>query len=374
MQLSELELQHFRNYDQLQVRFNPGVNVLIGENAQGKTNLLEAIHVLALTRSHRTNQDRELVAWEQKTATIKGQVIKQTGRLPLEVQLGSGGKKVKVNHLPQNRLSDYLGQLTVVLFSPEDLALVKGAPALRRDFMNTEFSQMSSRYRYNLSRFNDALYQRNQYLKQLRSHQINDRLLLDVLSNQLATFGSEVTLIRAQLVAKLEQWADPLHSEIAQDKEHLALKYISQLTIDAQTTAADLKEELLEKLTNQVDKEILAGTTLTGPQRDDLQFIVNGNNIQHFGSQGQQRTTALAVKMAEIDLMQEQTGEAPLLLLDDVLSELDDDRQTHLLTAIQDKAQTFLTTTSLSGIARQLIKEPTIYTIQHGSLQKEETA
>ncbi len=374
MQLTEIELRHFRNYEHLAVDFAPGVNVLIGENAQGKTNLLEAIHLLALTRSHRTNKDRELVQWHQEQAIVRGRVQKQTGPVPLEVQLGKGGKRVKVNHLPQSRLSTYIGNLTVVLFSPEDLALVKGAPAVRRQFMNVEFGQMSSRYLYNLSHFNDALNQRNQYLRQLRNHEAHDRVLLEVLSDQVATFGGEVAAVRARLVHQLEGWAQPIHEEISQQKEALELRYVSQLTIDAQSEASDLTEQLQAALRANVDKEIAAGTTLTGPQRDDLHFLVNGKNVQHFGSQGQQRTTALAVKLAELDLMKEQTGEAPLLLLDDVLSELDDDRQTHLLTAIQDKVQTFLTTTSLSGVARQLIKAPTIYQIENGHLQKEETA
>lgn len=371
MRLEELSLQDFRNYEQLAVQFNPGINVLIGENAQGKTNLLEAIHLLALTRSHRTNKDKELVNWQAKVAQVKGVVVKATGKLPLEIQVGQGGKRVKVNHLPQSRLSTYIGNLNVVLFAPEDLALVKGAPVIRRQFMNVEFGQMSSRYLYNLSHFNDALYQRNQYLKQLRQRQASDRLLLEVLSDQLATFGSEVAAIRYQLVKQLEKWAQPVHEEISQQKEQLQLQYVSQLTINEESTVADLQEQLQARLREKVDKEIAAGTTLAGPQRDDLHFLVNGNNVQQFGSQGQQRTTALAVKLAEIDLMQEQTGEYPLLLLDDVLSELDNDRQTHLLTAIQDKVQTFLTTTSLSGVARQLIKTPTIYTIQAGHLQRE---
>ncbi len=368
MLLKEMELRHFRNYDHLEVTFTPGVNVLIGENAQGKTNLLEAIHYLALVRSHRTNKDKELVEWHAQNAILKGKVERQTGTIPLEIQLGKGGKQVKVNHLPQSRLSTYIGNLNVVLFAPEDLALVKGAPALRRQFMNVEFGQISSRYLYNLSHFNDALYQRNQYLKQLRSRQATDRILLEVLSDQLATFGSEVTAVRYRLVKRLEQWAQPLHEEISQQKEKLQLKYVSSLMIDDQSEVADLQEQLQTLLRINIEKEIAAGTTLVGPQRDDLHFLVNDNNVQHFGSQGQQRTTALAVKLAEIDLMQEQTGEYPLLLLDDVLSELDNDRQTHLLTAIQDKVQTFLTTTSLSGVARQLIKAPTIYQIHHGQL------
>lgn len=372
MIMQELQLRHFRNYDHLDVQFQPGVNILIGENAQGKTNLLEAIHVLALTRSHRTNKDRELIQWGQKTALISGRIKRKVDRLPLEVELSPRGKRVKVNHLYQSRLSSYVGNLKVVLFAPEDLSLVKGAPQERRRFMNMEFGQMSAAYLYNVSQYHSILDQRNQYLRQLKRHQQNDRVLLGVLSDQLADVGAKVTMARYQLVGRLEKWANDLHEQISVQKEKLQLKYISQLKIDKDTTEDDLKSQLRSLFTANSDREIELGTSLAGPQRDDLQFIVNGQNVQHYGSQGQQRTTALAVKLAEIDLMKEQTGEYPLLLLDDVLSELDDDRQTHLLCAIQDKVQTFLTTTSLSGVAEKLIKQPTIFKIHDGELDKEE--
>lgn len=372
MILQQLQLQHFRNYDQLDVQFQPGVNVLIGENAQGKTNLLEAIHVLALTRSHRTNKDRQLIQWGQKTALIRGRVKRRVDHLPLEVELTTRGKRVSVNHLYQNRLSSYIGNLQVVLFAPEDLSLVKGAPQERRRFMNMEFGQMSAAYLYNVSQYHSILGQRNQYLRQLKHHQQNDQVLLGVLSDQLADVGAKVSLARFQLVGRLEKWAANLHKQISVQQEELKLKYISQLKIDKNTTEDDLKNQLRSLFTDNSDREIELGTSLAGPQRDDLQFIVNGQNVQHYGSQGQQRTTALSVKLAEIDLMKEQTGEYPLLLLDDVLSELDDDRQTHLLEAIQDKVQTFLTTTSLSGVAEKLIKQPTIFRIHDGELDKEE--
>lgn len=372
MILQEMHLKHFRNYDDLQVQFAPGINVLIGENAQGKTNLLEAIHVLALTRSHRTSRDRELIEWDHKEAFLSGRVIRTVDRVPLEIEINQNGKRVKVNHLYQNRLSSYVGNLNVVLFAPEDLSLVKGVPQVRRQFMNKEFGQMSSSYLYNVSQYHSLLQQRNQYLRQLKFGEQKDRVLLGVLSDQLAQVGGEITAARFELLQKLEKWAQALHEHISLNKEQLQLKYVSQLNVGSDSTVADLQSELKDLFEKNQDREIALGTSMAGPQRDDIHFIVNGQNVQHFGSQGQQRTTALAVKLAEIDLMKEQTGEYPLLLLDDVLSELDDDRQTHLLTAIQDKVQTFLTTTSLSGIARQLIKEPTIFHISGGTLTKEE--
>ena len=372
MILTELHLHHFRNYQDLTVHFNPGVNVLIGHNAQGKTNMLEAIYVLSLTKSHRTSNDRDLINWQEKSALISGTVQKSLGKVPLEIQFTSKGKKAKVNHLEQARLSQYIGQLNAILFAPEDLTLVKGSPALRRHFMDREFSQMSSKYLYNAGQYRTLLRQRNKYLKQLKYKQQTDRVLLGVLSDQLAAFGAEVIIARQHFLKHLEGWAADLHQEISLNKESLRLEYVNQLKVSDDTTVEEAYQALFKLYQDNEQREIEQGTTIYGPHRDDIRFLVNDKNVQAFGSQGQQRTTALSVKLAEIDLMKEQTGEYPLLLLDDVLSELDTIRQTHLLTAIQNKVQTFLTTTSLSDVARQLINEPTIFEIEHGTLNKEE--
>ncbi|KRK38311.1 DNA replication/repair protein RecF [Levilactobacillus parabrevis] len=368
MYLQELQLQHFRNYPSADLKLGPGINVLLGENAQGKTNLLEAIYVLALTRSHRTANDHDLVNWEAKTAKVSGRVVKAVGSVPLELTFSRQGKRAKVNHLEQARLSQYIGQLNVILFAPEDLAIVKGAPTVRRRFMDMEFGQMNPRYLYNLSQYRTLLKQRNRYLKDLQHKQNRDLLFLSVLSDQLAAYGAEIIAQRLRMLHKLEHWAQAIHAEISQQKEELTFHYATQVPEDQLTDPDTICAALTQLYKDHQDKELYRGTTLVGPHRDDLHFRVNGKNVQTFGSQGQQRTTALSVKLAEIDLMKEETGEYPVLLLDDVLSELDDARQTHLLKAIQDKVQTFITTTSLSGITRQLIKDPIIFHVANGTV------
>lgn len=368
MYLQELQLRHFRNYPSADLELGPGINVLLGENAQGKTNLLEAIYVLALTRSHRTANDHDLVNWEAKTAKVSGRVVKSVGSVPLELTFSRQGKRAKVNHLEQARLSQYIGQFNVILFAPEDLAIVKGAPTVRRRFMDMEFGQMNPRYLYNLSQYRTLLKQRNRYLKDLQHKQNRDLLFLSVLSDQLAAYGAEIIAQRLRMLHKLEHWAQAIHAEISQQKEELTFHYATQVPEDQLTDPDTICAALTQLYKEHQDKELYRGTTLVGPHRDDLHFRVNGKNVQTFGSQGQQRTTALSVKLAEIDLMKEETGEYPVLLLDDVLSELDDARQTHLLKAIQDKVQTFITTTSLSGITRQLIKDPTIFHVANGTV------
>ncbi|UQS87245.1 DNA replication/repair protein RecF [Nicoliella spurrieriana] len=369
MRISKLELDHFRNYEHLVVDFDRGVNVLLGDNAQGKTNLLESIYVLALTKSHRTNNNSDLIQWKQPNSRLKTLVEKNSGNLNLELDLGKKGKRAKVNHIEQAKLSDYVGQLNVILFAPEDLSIVKGAPQVRRRFMDIEFGQMSNQYLYNTVQYQRVLKQRNKYLKLLQLHRATDLVYLDVLSDQLAAYGSKVIAQRLMLLKKLEHWSAEIHSTISQKQEHLTFKYMTSLKQKQLESINAIYDGLKRVFHDERDREIKMGTTIAGPHRDDLKFQINQNDVQTFGSQGQQRTTALSVKLAEIDLMKSETGEYPVLLLDDVLSELDDARQTHLLKAIQDKVQTFLTTTSLSGIAKDLIHDPKVFQVTNGVLK-----
>ena len=217
MYLEELELRNFRNYQTVAVKFSPQINVLIGKNAQGKTNLLEAIYVLAMARSHRTNNERELISFKQKEAYLSGRVMRKLGSLPLEISLSRKGKKAKVNHLEQARLSQYIGNLNVILFAPEDLSLVKGSPAIRRRFIDMEFGQIDPRYLYNLTRYRTILKQRNNYLKQLQQKKATDTLYLEVLSEQLAQFAGAIIVKRLEFLAELERYAKEIHGQISHD-------------------------------------------------------------------------------------------------------------------------------------------------------------
>ncbi|WP_125702177.1 DNA replication/repair protein RecF [Lacticaseibacillus daqingensis] len=368
MRLTHLTLRNYRNYATVDCDFSPQINVLIGANAQGKTNLLEAVYVLALARSHRTSNDRELIRFGQDFAKITGTVAREIGTTTLELVVSKAGKRARVNRIEQAKLSQYLGKFNVVLFAPEDLAIVKGSPANRRRFIDMEFGQMSGKYLYNLSQYRTMLKQRNAYLKQLKFRQAKDRVFLDVLSDQLAAFGAEIVVARTALLAQMAEFAAVIHQDITKAKETLTFEYQTQVPEAARGSVEQAYAALQTLFAAHKDREIEQGTTLVGPHRDDVAFIVNGKNVASFGSQGQQRTTALAVKLAEIDLMKAQTGEYPVLLLDDVLSELDDTRQTHLLKAIQNKVQTFLTTTSLDGIAREIIDQPAVFHVADGVL------
>lgn len=369
MLLENLQLKGFRNYDQADVTFSPGVNIFLGANAQGKTNMMESIYFLALARSHRTAKDKELIGWEKDFAKVTGSVKTQLNRFPLEIVVSNKGKKAKMSHLEQPKLSNYIGHLNIILFAPEDLEIVKGSPAVRRRFIDMELGQMSTIYLHHLVEYQKILKQRNQYLKQSNDSKNFDSIYLDILTEQLANEGAHVLYDRYRFTDMLEKWAQPIQSEISQTSEELTIKYVSPIDSQIFSQKESIYEELMRLYKENEDREKYRQITTVGPHRDDLEFYINGRNVQTYGSQGQQRTTALSVKLAEIELMKEMTDEYPILLLDDVLSELDDDRQTHLLKAIENKVQTFLTTTSLDGVNTDLLNQPKIFKVSNGQIE-----
>lgn len=368
MYLKTLKLKNFRNYDQEEIELSSSINVLIGENAQGKTNLIESIYFLAMARSHRTSRDREIIAWEKDFAKIEGSLKKKSNDLPLEIQLSKSGKTAKVNHLEQKRLSNYIGQLNVIMFAPEDLSLVKGAPSVRRRFIDMELGQMNKIYLHHLVQYQEILKQRNKFLKEARRRKKFDEMYLTILTEQLAAEAAEILFYRFQFIKKLNEWAKEVQSNISDDKESLRIEYKTLKELNNELTTEEIFTILKKKYKEVEKQEIDQGTTTLGPHRDDLVFYVNDRNVQIFGSQGQQRTTALSLKLAEIELMNEVTGEYPILLLDDVLSELDTNRQTQLLESIQNKVQTFITTTSLDGVQMELLNSPLIFYVKDGEI------
>ena len=373
MKLTNLQLQNFRNYESVQLEFTDGVHVFIGENAQGKTNLMESIYALAMTKSHRTTNDKELIGWNKEFATIKGTVEKTATKTNLELQFSKKGKIAKVNYLEQKRLSSYLGNLNVILFAPENLTLVKGSPQNRRKFVDMELGQMSSLYLYDLVEYNRVLRQRNTYLKQLAIKKKQPDEYLDVLSEMLSELASKIVFHRLDFMKQLEALAIPIHDQLSLGREKFSVSYQATIPLEDGLTPSQMKEIYMNQFKKNQTREADQATTLIGPHRDDLIFYLNEVPVQTYGSQGQQRSTVLSLKLAEIELMKLSTGEYPLLLLDDVLSELDDDRQTHLIKTIENKVQTFITTTSLDGIKQQFINEPVVIPIEKGTILKTES-
>jgi DNA replication and repair protein RecF len=370
MYIEQLALKNYRNYDQLSIEFENKVNVILGENAQGKTNVMESIYVLAMAKSHRTSNDKDLIRWDQEYAKIEGRVQKQYSSLPFELVISKKGKKARLNHIEQQKLSQYVGNLNVVMFAPEDLNLVKGSPQVRRRFIDMEIGQVSPIYLHDMSQYQKILQQRNHFLKMLQIKKQTDLTMLEVLTDQFIQMAVKIVTKRFEFLKLLENWAQPIHKGISRGLESLGIEYKPSVDVLEDQDLSKMVACFEEKFHKVKQREIERGTTLFGPHRDDLLFYVNKRDVQTFGSQGQQRTTALSLKLAEIELIHSEIGEYPVLLLDDVLSELDDYRQSHLLNTIQGKVQTFVTTTSVEGIDHQTLKEASTFIVESGNIRK----
>lgn len=363
MWIQSISLKNYRNYTEAQAEFSPGLNVFLGQNAQGKTNFLEAIYFLSLTRSHRTRSDKELIHFQNKDCQLSGILHRRDGTIPLDIVLTDKGRTTKVNHLKQAKLSDYIGTMTVVLFAPEDLQLVKGSPSLRRKFIDIDLGQIKPIYLSDLSNYNHVLKQRNTYLKTAKAV---DRDFLTVLDEQLADYGSRVMEHRADFMTDLIEEAAKHHAIISNQAEQLSALYKSSVPF---TEKNDIHSAFLQELSRKHDQDIFKRTTSVGPHRDDIAFFINDMEA-NFGSQGQQRSLILSLKMAEIALIKQVTGDSPILLLDDVMSELDNHRQEKLLKGIMSEdVQTFITTTSLAHL-NNLPDQLRIFQIQQGHLEE----
>ncbi len=367
--LTELSLTNYRNYKKTGLSFENKVNVILGENAQGKTNLMESIYVLAIAKSHRTSRDKELIKWDEEYAKIEGRVQKRMSALSLELVISNKGKKAKVNSLEQKKLSSYIGSLNVVMFAPEDLNLVKGSPQVRRRFIDIEIGQVMPVYMHDLNQYHHILQQRNHLLKQYNRDPGKNKVMLEILTTQLVEIAVKITNRRIHFLHLLQNWAEPIHKGISRGLETLKIQYNPSVDVSEGMDLSKMVEVYYEKFSKIKEKEIDRGITLAGPHRDDMQFFVNDKDVQVYGSQGQQRTTALSIKLAEIELIKSEVGEYPILLLDDVLSELDDYRQSHLLNTIQDKVQTFVTTTSVEGIDHETLKKAAKFYVTAGGVE-----
>jgi DNA replication and repair protein RecF len=368
--LTKLSLSQYRNYDQLLFETNKKVNIFVGSNAQGKTNLIESIYVLALTKSHRTSQDKELIRWNEIECKITAEVEKKYGLTKFQFSITNAGKKAKINGLEQKRLSGYVGMLNVVLFAPEDLEIVKGGPAIRRRFLDMEIGQVYPGYLFDLMQYHKVLLQRNNFLKQNPKLSEGNKTMMEVLNEQLVQFGIKIMKKRQSFIETLQTWAEQTHSGITGGKEKLKITYQPSYDCDVDKDETVLFDQYMLKLSKVRDQELRRGMTIVGPHRDDLLFAINGKDVQTFGSQGQQRTTALSLKLAELELIHEETGEYPLLLLDDVLSELDRSRQTQLIETFQDKVQIFITTTGIEALNMEKLNGAAIFDIHGASIRQ----
>lgn len=365
MKINAIELKNFRNYQDCSVEFDPFINIFIGKNAQGKTNLLEAIYILSMSKSFKTNVIEELIYFHEDFAKIQGQIESHQKDIQLEVILSKLGKKAIINHKEIKKTSDYVGYLNVVLFIPEDLMLIKGSPRLRRKLIDMEISKISPIYMYNLNKYNKLLKERNKYLKLLHDQHKSSDEYLEVLSEQMAKLQVDIIHKRIEFVELWNDISTKMYDYISLHQEKLSIQYKSSYKqIDYET--------IIDKYKKNYQRDIQYSQTMDGLHKDDLCMFLNDKNAVIYASQGQQRSIILSLKIGLLELIKKEIGEYPILLLDDVLSELDDIRQTKLLNLIQGKVQTFLTSTSIDGIHHQVIEKAKKITIENGQVKGED--
>lgn len=370
MHVTSLQLSHFRNIPKLELDCPEELHLFVGANAQGKTNLLESLYMISLGKSHRARTSQECIEFGHESALIKVRTTEASQKWRLELKLFPKGKKIKKNGITIARLSQYIGTMPVVLFAPEDLQLVKGGPQIRRKFLDVEIGQISPNYVHHLSQLKNLLKERNQLLKNLSKNNTFPVSFLDVLDEQLIQLSVSIWRKRLESLARLQTWAEEIHLSITKGEENIKIEYIPSVPIHFQMNDDEMKQTMLKALEKVRKKELALGNTLLGPHRDDFSLQHNKLDYYTFGSQGQQRTAALSLKLAELQLVKEATGSYPVLLLDDVLSELDDSRKTHLLESIRGRVQTFVTTTGLEGIDIKTQKQAVVYRVHNGNVTR----
>ncbi len=359
MKINQLELSEFRNYRDLSVSFDESVNILFGDNAQGKTNVLEAIYLCGTTKSHKGSKDKEMIRLSSDESHIR-MMIEKAGiphRIDMHLRKNKA-KGVAIDGVPIKRSSELMGLLHIVFFSPEDLSMMKNGPGERRRFLDLELCQLDPTYLYHLSNYNRAANQRNNLLKQI-GFQKELKDTIDIWDMQLVEHGSVIINTRKQFVDELNELLPGIHAKLSGGREELYVRYEPNVSV----------AEFGQKLAMNLERDIILKATGCGPHRDDISFYVGDRNLKLYGSQGQQRTAALSLKLAEIELVRRKIKESPVLLLDDVLSELDRNRQTYLLESITD-LQTIITCTGLEEFVDNQRENYKLFQVTDGVLSE----
>lgn len=359
MYISKIRLKNFRNYNLLELELGQGICIFVGKNAQGKTNLLEACCLVSMARSHRTSRDKDMIMLCKDMASVAVECVERDGVHSVDICLSQKERKrIRVNGLPCKRVGDMMGQIKTVVFSPEDLDIIKNGPALRRRYADIYLSQVEPVYFYQLTKYIQVLKQRNELLKQMAFKE--DPASLDVFDMLLANAAVPLIDQRREFIKKLDPVCRQIHLALSGNTEELQIEY-------AQGSESD-EEGILNGLKSTRKGDIKRGSTHIGPHHDDIAIKLNGTDLRFYGSQGQQRTVALSLKLAQLELMKTEIGESPILLLDDVLSELDPIRQRHLLNRLEG-IQTIITTTHIIPELAS-VKNKTVYTVSNGTIQK----
>ncbi|TGE34032.1 DNA replication/repair protein RecF [Desulfosporosinus sp. Sb-LF] len=363
MMINNLCLQNFRNYQDEKIQFMPGSNILVGDNGQGKTNIIEGIYYLLTGKSYRVQREQELLRWEQSEFHLYGDFLLARHKILLESHYRDKKKIVKVNQVPCRRLSDFVGTINVIFFSPDDLVMIKGGPAERRRFLDLHIAQMRPGHVSLLNAYNKAVQQKSALLKSYVEKSLKYSQL-QLWNEQILELGEKVIRNRAELAERIQRVADDIYMNLSSEKEKIQVLYIALGKRNINNAIAEFSQLLHDKLEQEIERQMV----LVGPHRDDVQILLNDRPARLYASQGQQRSLVLSLKLAELELIRQEKGEYPLLLLDDVLSELDRFRRDYLIKFIESsRIQTLITMTS----AESHLESGALYRVEQGHIRRE---
>ena len=370
MILSKISLLNFRNYSKLSLAFDRHLNIIVGDNAQGKTNILESIYILALTKSHRMGLEANYIQFGKDHTKIKGTIKVDRVLKDLTIELSEKEKHVFVNQTEIKKISEYIANLNVILFTPDDLEIIKGSPSIRRNLLNIQMSQISKSYLKIYNEYNKILKTRNEYLKMLYINNLADENYLNILTDQLIEKAIYIYKKRKEYIDLINQKIATIYQNIT-DLEGLMIHYEPNVDFVA-FEDEELRSKLRSIFQKNYKRELMQGMTLYGPHRDDFSFYLGAIDLKFYGSQGQQKLAILSYKLSEVDVFTEVTGTHPVLLLDYIFSEIDIKKRNRLLKYIDQDIQSIITTTDLKNIQKKVLEHATIFEIKQGSIVKKE--
>lgn len=368
MNLSKLEVVNFRNYKKTSLTLGKNINIFIGNNGQGKTNILEAIYILAITKSMRFGEQSNLIRKGMDVSKIKGVLRKNKVISDLCIILSKNEKKISINGTEFKKISDYITNMNVIMFTPDDLEILKGSPQVRRNFLNIEISQLNRDYITYLNEYNKILKIRNEYLKSMYINHLTDKRYLDIITDRLIDRAVSIYRMRMEFIHAINSNLDTIYYTLTGTKG-LNISYETSVEI-TEVEENKIRESLRKKFSNNFQRELVQGNTLFGPHRDDFSFYIGEDNLKVFSSQGGQRLAIIALKLAELPIFKEKTGFYPILLLDDIFSEIDNKKKNKLVKYINHDIQTIITTTDLKNINKKILEDAKIFEVFSGNIKE----
>ena len=368
MKIEHLKLVNFRNYSTLDIDFNPNINIFIGNNGQGKTNILESIYVLSLTKNNRYGLEEDMIKFNEEVGRIEGIIRRDNLIKKQEVHLTKNKKQIFINNKEIRKIRDYISNFCVISFSPDDLEIIKNSPNVRRNMINIDISQLKNNYILYLNEYNQIIKIRNEYLKKMNINGNSDERYLDIINDKMIENALKIYEYRFDFFRKINNSISNIFKKLT-GLEGLKIKYINNFNQD-DFDYEKLKKKIIEKLRKNFNVELMQGMTLVGPHRDDFSFDLNGIDMKTFSSQGQQRMAIIALKIAEIYLYKEEIGEYPVLLLDDIFSEIDARKRNRLIKYLLSDIQCIITTTDINDLDDKLLEKAIVYRVNNGKVTK----